>query len=281
MLCGPITEDGHPARSVISLSDLMICPPTWLKTQLTPVHSAKYDIEHSFGMHRNDTQMSYHDLLALQRQFQNQVSVTSSETTAAPAYEREDIEDDLEDQFWEEEERVHQRLMHTNNRTISNRRYGNSGYLAAGRMHARPMNSNANASSSAAAGCSAAQTKKKKKKKKEMESAQDNTGRIAAVNSSSLGQQCDIAQNNCAANTNIQSGLTTIAGSETNAQQKTGGRKKKVKKKSRAGIAAAKVAAEKKAQEALSVLSEASLQTDRCSSVCPSPTSSNADKAEA
>lgn len=220
--------------------------------------------------------MSYQDLLALQRQFQNQVSV--SPAAAAPAYEREEIEDDLEDQYWEEEERAHQRLMRTN-RTISNRRYGNSGYLAAGRMHARPMNNNANSSSSAA-GCSSAHSKmKRKKKKKEVESVQNHTGTTAtaaeASNSSNLDQQCNIVQN-CATNANSQSGQAT-SGSGVNPHQKAGGRKKKVKKKSRAGIAAAKAAAEK-AQEASPNLTEAS-KADRNLPVFPPGASSNADSA--
>lgn len=274
ILSGPMTADGRYPSNVISLSDLMVCPPSWLKSQLTQVHSAQHDIEHAFELLPTETQMSYQDLLTIQQQFQNQMSLSS---VSAPAYACEEIEDELEDQFWQEEELVHQNLMRNSRHTISNRRYGNSGYLAAGRMHARPSNNNNNASSSTvgAAGSSAAHANAKKNKnkkhKKEKQPIQDKRpenvalsvgrGGGTAVASMSLNsgqqQQCGTVVHNSSSMTeNCSSWQSAMASCSNTQQQKTGGRKKKVKKKSRAGIAAARAAAEN-AQSSPSALTEA------------------------
>lgn len=272
ILPGPITKDGQYARNIIALSDLMICPPTWLKTQLTPVHSAQHDIEHAFEMLPTETQMSYQDLMAMQQEFENMASSLSSSSTStiipAPAYACEEIEDELEDQFWQEEERVHQSLMR-NSRTISNRRYGNSGYLAAGRMHARPSSSSSNnnrnnnnassssTSSSGVPGSSAAHAKKNKKKNKKHNNSkennpiQDKRPENIASNRTGITTSCRaLHQSGQVHQRDSDNWSGCVGGDETgeggcgNGEQKRGGRKKKVKKKSRAGIAAAKAAAE-------------------------------------
>lgn len=186
-----------------------ICQASWVP--LSEIHSAKHDIEASFSLPPREILASVYSEDAHQ-----------PASTSVPFYAHEDIEDELEDQFWEEEEFYHDRLMR-GTRSISNRRFGPLGYMSAGRMRAAPCPSSSGAGSAGSHASHGKQNAKKEGKTKVQ-------NKVVGSSSHSPGDH--------------PVGQTALDQyQQPNNRSNTGGRKKKVKKKSRAGIAAAKAAA--------------------------------------
>lgn len=108
----------------------------WLP--LREIHSPQHDIEASFELPpRNSAWVSSSSASASASASSGSYyhyAEYAEGASAAPHYLHEDVEDELEDRFWREEEQAHQHLM----RTMSNRRHGPAGYMAAGRMRATP-----------------------------------------------------------------------------------------------------------------------------------------------
>lgn len=111
---GPPTATQQPP--FLLLSSVLLCHLPWI--QLSHIHSAKHDIEASFDLPRPQPQLT-------------------SSPSSAPEYNSEDVEDEMEDRFWQEEETQYNRLMRSS-RVISNRRFGPQGYISSGHMRATP-----------------------------------------------------------------------------------------------------------------------------------------------
>lgn len=196
-----------------------ICQSSWIT--LHEIHSPKHDIEASFSLPPRELLHAFHA--------EDRSTSRSASSPSVPNYVHEEFEDELEDHFWQEEEYHHERLMRRT-RTVSNRRYGPSGYISAGRMRAapRPSQVQPGSSSSHAAQCKPNPGAKVAAKSK-----------LKATASSTNSPPCSA----CPGNRNA------VSDSMIESDLSTGGRKKKMKKKSRAGVAAAKAAAEKAAAE--------------------------------
>lgn len=125
------------------------------------------------------------DLIPLPPERSSRVSTTPSRSTA-PYYEDERVEDELEEMFWEEEEKTYREL---SRRMVGNRPHGANGFMSSGRQVARPqpLTRRQRAAAAAAASSSAqAPTRRKKKVKKN-----SRAGRQAAAreNANSSGAQ--------------------------------------------------------------------------------------------
>lgn len=213
---GPVDACGEYPQHELPISALRDAP--WLP--LHEIHSPQHDIEASFelpprysswsaGGFSSSSAMDYH----------------LTEASPAPYYAHEDFEDELEDRFWQEEEQAHQRLMRTS-RSISNRRYGHGGYLASGRMRATPcLNGNSDDNNSNGRNGSEVHGKSST-------SRTAMSGQGASCPNTSHKRKPKPPQSH-------RDGASPMSGNGAPT-----GRKKKLKKKSRAGIAAAKAAAE-------------------------------------
>lgn len=146
---GPATATGEPPWILESLPLLRRATWVHLREVMPPLHDAQ-------------------SLFTLPS-YRTEPHVTAS---SAPHYLNEEVEDELENQFWEEEEMQYRQL---SGRVMSNRRYGSNGYISAGRMRATARvpgkNSHAGAASSSAqtrknSGQQTASTGRKKKLKK-------------------------------------------------------------------------------------------------------------------
>ncbi len=104
------------------------------------------------------------DLQPLPPEPSNLISTASS--SAAPYYRDERVEDELEEMFWEEEERNYREL---SRRTVGNRPFGANGFLSSGRQVARApqltRRQKAAAAAAAAAASSSSQAPARRKKK--------------------------------------------------------------------------------------------------------------------
>lgn len=213
---GPPTKDGvHP---MLEHPVDAICQASWIT--LHEIHSPKHDIEASFSLPPRDL------LAAINADDVNTRSASSS--SAVPYFVHEDYEDELEDRIWQEEEYHHERLLRRA-RTVSNRRYGPSGYISAGRMRATPRPNQSQPGSSSS---HAVQSEPKPKANNMIKSPQAKTTRSSP----------NILMN-------PTPGVSNNSLSQSSNTASSGGRKKKMKKNSRAGVAAAKAAAEKAATE--------------------------------
>lgn len=92
--------------------------------QLREIHSAQHDIEHAFELPPRQP----YDARAL---------AMADASAAAPRIMNEELEDELEDRIWEEEEKNYAHYMRGGSRVISNRRFGQHGYIASGHMRAK------------------------------------------------------------------------------------------------------------------------------------------------
>lgn len=212
---GPPTNDGiHP---MLEHPVDAICQASWIT--LHEIHSPKHDIEASFSLPPRDLLAAIHA---------EDVNTRSAPSSTVPYFVNEDFEDELEDRIWQEEEYHHERLLRRA-RTVSNRRYGPSGYISAGRMRATPR---PNQSQSGSSSSHAGQSESKPTASKVIKTPQ------AKTTSSSPNILV-----------NPTPGVSNNSSSQSSNSVSSGGRKKKMKKKSRAGVAAAKAAAEKAATE--------------------------------
>lgn len=110
---GPWTETCEPPYAEQNLA--LLRHATWV--HLREIHTAQHDIEASFALP---------PLFARPER--------PAPAPSAPAYATEDVEDELEDRFWAEEEKQFDRLMR--GRAMCNRRFGAQGFISAGRMRA-------------------------------------------------------------------------------------------------------------------------------------------------
>lgn len=215
-VCGPPTENRlHP---MLEHPIDAICQSSWIT--LHKIHSPKHDIEASFSLPPRDLLAAIHA---------EDVETRPSFSQSVPYFVNEDYEDELEDRIWQEEEYHHERLLRRT-RTVSNRRYGPSGFIAAGRMRATPRPQQPQT------GSSSSHASQHKTNFKAMATKKTQP----AVTSSSHNISC---------NSTSGSNTTPLPHSLNDNSVSNGGRKKKLKKKSRAGLAAAKAAAEKAAAE--------------------------------
>lgn len=261
---GPCAPCGTPPHARLPIDALLAQP--WVSALLTPLHSAKYDIENSFQFPPLTAVVPDSSQIAQQQQQQQQNTAT--------VYGDESFEDELEDQFWREEEQMHQSLMRSNlSRTVvSNRRFGDGGYVSSGRLRATPTRRANAAAQRAAAGSSSAgsknstpQSSKKKKKKKgshhqqqrRLELEQQRQQQQQQQQGSNASQEITEPASEPGPSTSGDASSTSSAPTQAQlsgqthltADKMSSGRKKKVKKKSRAGIAAANAAAAQKEQQ--------------------------------